>query len=475
MIENEKINRNKRVLCVDLDGTLIKTDLLMECLIRLLKKNFLYLFVVPIWLLLGIKKFKQKVAESIDIKDIKIPLNDDVVKFLNEELSKRKIYLVTGAHQSLAEIIGNQFKIFSEIHGTNESINLTGKNKAKFLVDLLGKNNFDYIGNSTVDKHVFNVAHDSYLVGHQNILPNQKFVKIFSFENDKLKSIFKSMRYQQWVKNLLVFLPLLLAQRWSNLNDVLYAFFSFLLFSAIASCVYLFNDFIDLDTDREHPSKKKRPLASADLTILTGLKVFIGLSLASFILSLIFFKHLIGILAIYIILNFLYSKYLKKIAIADIFLLASFYILRIFYGAFALDIPISPWFFSFSFFFFLSLAFLKRFSEIKLVFKNSGESLLKGRDYEINDSQFLAIFGILSGGLSTLIYSLYLYIGQHNHLYKNISWLWGQKILLLYWLAHIWLKAYRGKVKDDPVRFALKDKTSLILGCILIIFYILAI
>lgn len=281
-----------------------------------------------------------------------------------------------------------------------------------------------------------------------------------------------SMRPHHWVKNLLVFLPLFAAHE--TTDGVLFgrATILFFAFSFLASGVYLFNDLIDRKADQLHPTKKKRPIAAGNLTNIPVLVAgILSLSVGLFGGALLSWQ-VIATLGIYLVCNLLYSTFLKRVILLDVFLLASLYALRVFAGGVATHIEISPWLLALSIFLFLSLAFLKRTTEL-VTLEKSGASEVSGRGYSYSDITLLTIFGSISAYMAVLVLALYVTGEKASLLYRNPDLLWINCLILLYWLNRAWLLGRRGKIDSDPVIFVLKDRVTLIVtGLVLIVFWL---
>ena len=459
-------------LCTDLDGTLIRTDLFIESLIILLKQHPWAVFLLPLWLIRGRASLKREVASRVSVAVDKLPFRKDVLDFLhNERESGRKILLVTAADQTLAQKLADYVHEFDAVHGSDGTVNLKGKRKAAFLTSLLGKGNFDYIGDSRSDLPVWQAARAAYVVGSERVANkaarNTRVLRFFADPSPSLTTWLRSIRLLHWTKNLLVLLPVLLAHslQWSVWRASLAGF---LLFGGCASGLYIVNDILDLHSDRLHPAKSKRPLAAGEFPLsfgLIGSVVLVGSSLlASFFLDTRFAVTLVA----YAILTVAYSWKLKKIVLLDVFVLASFYTLRIWAGGFISATPVSEWFTGFSLFFFLSLAMAKRHSELQRAskFVEEGNS---GRGYIVQDREILSMFGIASSFAAVVILCLYARSPEVARLYSNPAQLLWLCPVVLYWLSRVWLLAGRGQLDHDPVLFAVSDRTSWVLGAIALV------
>jgi 4-hydroxybenzoate polyprenyltransferase len=268
--------------------------------------------------------------------------------------------------------------------------------------------------------------------------------------------LFKAIRVHQWVKNLLLLLPLVLAHQILNQHAVTFALLAFLSFSFIASSIYLVNDIFDIEADRKHPTKCLRPLASGALSKMTGYVVSVILAIFSLFIAYLINVEYLYTTIIYAGLAIVYSSFLKKIFILDVIILAIFYVIRILAGAMAIDAEITNWLLAFSLFFFLSLALVKRHGEMNDADKKLATGI-PGRDYIRDDLSILLIFGPASGFMSVLVLMLYITEQQAMDKYSNPAWLWGVSVILLYWIMRIWFLANRKLIHSDPIVYAIKD------------------
>jgi 4-hydroxybenzoate polyprenyltransferase len=461
---------SKKPLCVDLDHSLINTDLSVEAVIQCLKDDPLSAFKIPFWLLKGRPCLKQRLAERVRLNYDSLPLNRVVVEFAKSESTSRDIYLVTGSPQKFAEQIQGLFPFVKEVRGTHGNINLIAKEKAKYLIDKFGEKKFDYLGDSRADLKVFPHADRAYVVNNKqsyiDLVPNKE--KVFPRETLTFKKFFKAIRVHQWSKNVLLFIPLLLAHAYTDSFKLLQVLLGMVSFSLTASSIYLLNDLFDLENDREHPTKRNRPLAQGSMSIPVALITWGAFFCAGLSLGALVNLNFLLLLITYMVINLLYSFQLKKVALLDVFLLAGFYTLRVGIGGLAADVPVSSWLKVFSFFLFLSLAFLKRYIELYQLFHRMGRTVAVGRGYQVQDLSYIFNLGSGSGMISVLVFCLYIHQligpGQENVLYQNASFLWPIAVILFYWISSVWLRGARGQVQEDPVKFALKDPQSLIMG-----------
>lgn len=464
--DSETVSNSSLPLCVDLDGTLIQTDSLWESCLRLISQQPLMLLLLPLWLLLGKAGFKQKVSQHVNLSPSSLPFNTNLLKYLTQQrLHNRHIVLVTAANKKIAEAIASHLNIFDEILASDETHNLSGKNKAKVLIDKFGEKGFVYAANADVDLNVWQHAAAAIVVNGSEALTN-KVKKITGIEETfpteqkiSFKTILKAIRIHQWAKNILIFTALILSHNWFDINSLQSVVFAFFSFCFAASSIYLINDLIDLEADRKHQTKKHRPLAAGTLPIQWAIMIIPVLLIFSFLFASQINTNFISILIIYLVLTTAYSLFLKPIALLDVITLTSLYTIRIIAGAIAINVPLSYWLLAFSMFIFLSLALIKRFSELKNLVQQ-GETSSISRGYHVDDLPAISLFGISSGYISVLVLVLYTHDLQAGTLYAQPDWLWFVAVAVLYWISYMWLLAFRGQMNEDPVLFAIHDRSS---------------
>jgi len=467
-------------LCVDLDGTLVLTDTLHESLILLLKNNLLYIFLLPWWFLKGKAFFKDQIARRVKLTPELLPYNKNVLDYIKEKNQQgSKLYLVTASHQSVADGVADHLGIFTGQFGSNENANYKGNKKAAFLNDKFGQRQYDYIGNDAADLPVWAASANAIVAcASQSLVRkaaaiNKNVTQIKNETGTKLFSYLKMMRMHQWVKNLLIFLPLLLSHTVTDIDKFFQVCYGFILFSFAASGIYIFNDLIDLNNDRAHPKKSKRPLATGEVPVSHGFIAGTLLWSISLIVSFIYFDLLFLLIVGYIVLNFLYSTTLKKLVLIDVVVLAGFYTIRIIIGSVMAVADISFWLLTFSLFVFFSLALVKRYSEI--AFHTEDNTGVRGRGYHSEDELITTILGVASGLMSILVMALYIHDPHTQQLYSNSNWLWLTIPVLLYWMSRLWLLAHRRQITDDPILFALKDVESYATAVLLMFGFYMAI
>ncbi len=459
-------------LCVDLDGTLVRSDVLVESCLLLIKKKPWVLFLMPAWLVRGRVSFKEKIANHINIDPRTLPYQIKLLDFMKNEHAKgRPIILVTSASQKLADQIAHYLAIFTSVYASGSGVNLKGATKRDLLVRLYGERGFDYAGNSKVDIPVWSKARVAIVVnpgrGVQKEAAKQcQDIATFIDPPPSPMTYAQGLRIHQWLKNTLVFVPMLGAHEiasWRIWADGTLAFISF---SLCASSVYVLNDLLDLPSDRLHPRKCDRPFASGTLPLIEGLLfcpllLIFGFAIAFLWLPTGFWVALIG----YSLLTLGYSFWFKSIVLLDALILAALYCLRIIGGAAATHLQPSFWLLAFFIFLFFSLALVKRYSEL-LVMRQQKRLTAQGRGYHVEDLIMLMGFGVASGVLSVLVFALYINSAKVKTLYNHPTILWLACPVLLYWISRIWLITHRGEMHDDPVVFAAKDRGSWLVAAI---------
>ena len=459
---------------MDLDGTLLQTDTLLESLLVLLKASPWSLFQIPLWLLHGRAALKSELANRVTLGAASLPVNMELLAFLQtEKQSGRWLILVTGANQRIGHSVGEQIHLFEEVFASDEKVNLSGRRKARMLVDRFGKRGFDYAGNERADLAVWAEARRAVVVNSspgfvQNVKALCELEMVFKPPAAGPRVWLRALRIHQWAKNLLIFVPLLGAHQWHNFSKLSAAVLAFFAFSICASSVYLLNDLFDLEADRHHATKRRRPFASGWLALRSGIIAAPFLLLVSILLSLLLPPALVATFAGYYLLTFLYSLRLKQIEILDVLALAALYSIRVVAGGYAAQVAVSDWLLVFSLFVFLSLAFVKRFTELQMV-RHGKSDRVKGRGYRVSDLELVGSMGVASGYLAVLVFALYITNPIVTQLYTNPAALWFACPVLLYWISRVWLLAHRGLLHDDPIVFALKDKASWLVCCVLFI------
>jgi 4-hydroxybenzoate polyprenyltransferase/phosphoserine phosphatase len=462
------------VLVVDLDGTLLRTDMLLESFANVLSQAPISLWALPIWLARGKANLKQELALRARIAVENLPFDPEVLALLAEaRTTKRRIVLCTATDRRLAEAIADHLKLFDEVLASDGVLNLAAGNKAAELVRRFGRRGFDYVGNARDDLAVWQEARRAIVVSSsQSLIAAARKLceveRIITPPKLGIRTVAKGLRVHQWLKNILLFVPMFASHRLSAPDLWFKLTLAFAAFSLCASMVYILNDLIDLDSDRRHPRKSKRVFASGQMSILTGILLALGLGLVSLGLALVVGPPFTWALILYCALTSAYSFALKRILLVDCIVLAGLYTLRIIAGAQAITQPMSLWLLGFSFFLFLSLSYVKRFTEVSAAAQSGGDTSLDkkiaGRGYLVSDAPILALLGVGAGYSSAVILANYLNSETILQLYARPSFLAGLVPILLFWISWVWLKASRGEMQDDPVIFAVRDRVSQLAG-----------
>lgn len=456
-------------LCVDLDGTLVRTDLLAESFFALIRLNFLHFFSVLGWLAKGRAYCKRQIANRVDLDVTTLPYNEALLDHLRtEQANGRSLALATASDEKYAHAVAEHLGIFERVFASDGQTNLKGDNKVIALTQAFGERGFDYAGDSRADLRVWRKARRAMPVSvSRSVLAklegNVEIDRVFNNPHVGLRSYLKAIRLSQWLKNLLVFLPLLLAHVADDPMLVGKSVIAFLAFGMCASSVYLLNDLLDLSHDRKHPTKRNRPLAAGTLSLKTAIMLIPLLLACAFGLAAFLPVEFLAVLGVYYIMTLGYSLRLKRIAMLDVLVLAFLYTLRIVAGAAAVTVVPSFWLLAFSTFLFLSLALVKRYTEFAVATPAEG---LRGRGYVAVDKETVAQFGISSGFISALVLALYINGETVVEMYSRPGLLWALCPLLLYIIGRVWLLARRGMIDDDPVVFAAKDRRSQ--GCVVL-------
>lgn len=454
-------------LYVDLDGTLIKSDVSIESLLLLLKQNLLYLALVPIWLSKGLANLKAEIAARVQLPVEHLPLNPEFWRFLQEEKQRgRRLILISASNAKLVSAVGDYLSLFDAVIGSDARLNLKADNKLARIRQLNPDQPFAYAGNARADQPIWAAADEVITVNCDpalgNGLASHGQIQHFDVPDSKLVLLWKAMRPHQWLKNGLVFLPLLLAHQINNLGLLALASLGFVSFSLCASSVYLLNDLMDLDSDRRHPSKRRRPFASGRLPLTMGLLATPALLVMAFALALLLPPAFILILLFYWLVTTLYSFYLKRLFLVDVVVLALLYTLRIYAGAAAVSVAASYWLVAFSLCLFLGLAMVKRVTELvnRGQADSSAQGRLNGRAYREQHRELLTTAGMVASGLAVVVFVLYSNDPDTRELYASPRLLWLVAPLLIVLLTRVWRFAGSGRLHDDPLIFAITDHFS---------------
>lgn len=453
--------KNEPPLVVDLDGSLIYTDLLWESIAQLLKAKPYYVFHFLFWLLQGKAVLKHQIASHTTVHPEHLPYDQILLQEVKRQHEQGRLtVLATGSHREYADKIASHLNVFGMVLASDQGKNLISSNKAHALIQLFGEKGFDYVGNARADIPIWNVSRRAYSVGLKLFpLKEGQTLAIGSARQNSLQALMRAMRPRQWLKNLLVFIPILSAHLISK-ESLQQSILAFIAFSLSASSAYLLNDALDVNDDRKHPDKCRRPIASGALAMPMAIMASIVLAGVSLSISAYYQPKLMWVVMLYLFSTILYSSYLKRLMMVDVIMLAILYSLRIWGGGVSTGINLSFWLLSFSLFIFLSLALLKRYSEL-LNLSRAGKDKANGRGYTTQDKVPVGIMGINSAFVAVLILMLYFNSENVIHLYARPEFLLGIVPLLVFWLGRLWILSFRGQVNEDPIIFVSKDKPGL--------------
>lgn len=454
-------------LVVDLDGTLIHTDMLHETALGLLRDQPLAVLRIPGWLCCGKAALKQHLASRASFLPERLPYNAEFLDWLKEQKALgRKLVLCTAADHAIAMAIAVHLQLFDEVIASDGVTNLSGERKARELVGRYGRRGFDYAGNAAADLAVWQQARRAVVVNATPALVRQA-EDICAIEHRfpprarNFRIWRRVLRVHQWLKNLLLFVPLAASHQLTDPQLWLASLLAFLAFSLCASAVYIANDLLDLECDRQHPRKCNRPFAAGMVPAHHGILLAPLLLAASAALAVQTGGQFLAWLTVYFLSTCVYSLGVKRLIILDCLLLAMLYTLRIVAGTAAIGQSHSFWLLAFSVFLFLSLAFVKRYAELEIRHL-SGQEKVHGRGYYTTDAPLVQTLGVTAGYVAVLVLALYLNSDVVQKLYRTPEYLWGAVPVMLFWISWIWMQAHRGNMHDDPLLFAVKDRASLL-------------
>ena len=460
-----------RVLVVDLDGTVVRSDLLFESFWAAMARDWRTPLRAGMALLRGGRAgLKDRLASDGPVDPGSLPYDEGVLEHVRRwRAAGGRTALVTASSQVLAQKVADHLDLFDEVHGSRGTRNLKGAHKAAFLTGRFGRGGFDYIGDAEADLPVWQAAHHAI-----SVTPHQALRRrLDALMADRPGSVthlpaapvtrsayLRALRPHQWLKNALVFVPMLAAHQLTGAT-LGQSVLAFAVFSLVASSVYLLNDLLDLAADRAHPRKRRRPLASGALPLAQGTALAPLLLVAGLALALPLGWAFVGVMAVYYAATLAYSLTLKRKVIIDICVLAGLYTLRIVAGGTATGIELSVWLLAFSIFFFFAMAAVKRQAEL-VDGEAAGTARVHGRGYRVSDLPLVSMMAIASGYLSVLVMALYIYAPEVRDLYGRPEALWGICLVLLYWVSRMVMVTHRGMMHDDPIVYAVRDRISLV-------------
>jgi 4-hydroxybenzoate polyprenyltransferase/phosphoserine phosphatase len=450
-------------LVVDLDGTLTATDTLVESFLRLARTRPLRALAALATLRHGRAAFKQRVFEQGGLDVQGLPWRTDLLAWLQEQRAHgRRLVLATAADERVAHAVASEHGLFDAVYASNGRLNLKGERKRDLIVQREGPV-YSYAGDSRADLPVWRGASSAVLVGVSDDLARRvghhtAVERRFAPASVGWGTWARALRLHQWLKNLLVFVPLLTSFMFWDPAKVLAAVLAFVCFGLMASGTYILNDLWDLEADRQHPRKRLRPFASGALPIAHGVAVAGGLLLAAALMAAWLSWSLLGVLGGYLVLTTAYSAWLKRLVLVDVVTLAMLYTARVLAGAVAIGTAVSPWLLAFSTLLFFSLALVKRCGEL-VSFREAGRLAAPGRDYRVADLVVLWPLGAGASVAAVVVFCLFIAAADPAD-YPRAPLLWLAAVCLLYWLGRLWIKTARAEMHDDPIVFTLRDRAT---------------
>lgn len=461
-----RVDEKLRPIYVDLDGTLIASDMLWEALFLLARQDPLSLWKLPFWLKQGKAGLKACLARNVRFDPALLPYRPEVLDALRAEKAKgRRIVLATATNERMARTIADHLGLFDAVLSSSERVNLSAERKLDAILAHCGEGGFDYWGNSADDVCLFEKAGEAVVVRPDKAAQawqREHGARLIETEDALAKGCLKVVRPHQWMKNLLVFVPLALNQEFLEASMAAAAILAFLSFSFAASSVYIVNDLLDLESDRRHKTKRKRPFAAGTVPIPIGLMLAAALLAGSLLAALFLPPAFMLVLLAYLAITTAYSVVLKRMLLIDVLTLAALYTTRIVAGSTAIVADDSFWLLAFSIFFFLSLALVKRYTEL-VDFGTGAHRSKTGRGYVDADIETLSQAGMASGFASVLVLALYIDSADVRQLYAHPWLMWPLCPLVLYIIVRIWILARRNEMHEDPVVFILRDWRSQIM------------
>ncbi len=456
--------RSQAPIVVDLDGTLVATDTLAESVLAMVKAAPARLLWAPLWLASGRARFKAEVAGRGAIAVSTLPYNQELLEFLHAEKCRgRRIVLATAAHESIARQVAEHLGLFDRVIATSGDDNLKGERKLAAIEAELGQS-FAYIGDHAADLPIWRRAEQPMLVERRpgagaRLQRQVTFTQVFAGEGHGLGDWIRAFRVHQWLKNLLLLVPLLTSFQFLEPGKLLAVLGAFLAFSVAASATYVMNDLLDLGSDRIHPRKRNRPFASGRIGVVPGAAAASAMLALALAAAPLIAPKFACMLVVYLVATVTYSLVLKRYVLIDVMTLGLLYTLRIIAGATAISVAVSPWLLAFSMFLFTSLAMVKRCSEL-VSLGAAGRSGASGRDYQVTDLTVLWPLGVGTALCAVVVFGLFINVPDTQARYATPELLWCVALGLIYWLGRLWTKTSRGEMHDDPILFAARDRGS---------------
>ena len=456
-------------LVLDLDGTLTYADTLAELSVRVIKSAPLSIFLFPWYLLKGKARFKDFISSQLNFDPQGIPYREELIEYVRaQRRSGRRTILATAANESIAQAVAAHLDLFDQVLASDRTTNLKGEVKLAAIRREVGQT-FSYAADSAADLPIWRAATTAIAVNCPASLVREinsvaVMERIFPGRSrlEKLRAWVSMLRLHQWVKNLLIFVPLVTSFQFLEISKVVALVQGFLAFSLIASATYVANDIWDLRSDRAHPRKRNRPLASGSISIARGALGALVLLGAGMALAWYDSKAFAGVLVGYLTLTIVYTWALKALVLLDVLMLSLLFAIRIIAGSVLASAPVSTWLFGFAIFMFISLALVKRAGEL-VALEQLGMSSTKGRDYRVTDLNILLPLGVGTALSAIVVFCLFISAPETRARYRSPELLWLVAFGLVYWSARLWVKVSRGEMHDDPIVFAAKDLNSRIM------------
>jgi len=458
------------VLAIDLDGTLSRTDTLLEQAFRVMADHPWLLVPIALGKPRSRPALKRRLAEAAKLQPASLLVNDDVLRLAREaKAAGDLVVLATGADAAVARAVADHLGGFDAVFASDGTRNLKGPAKAELLEARFGRGGFDYVGDSEADRPVWRAARRAYVAGGNRALAarvRSECADVVGLgdghESGRLRTVLDALRPHQWAKNVLVFAPMLAAHRLDS-QALEAGAAAFLAFSLCASSVYVLNDLADLPHDRAHPTKRRRPFASGDLNLSWGPALMVCLLGCALLVGCFLPLGFLAMLLAYYGATLAYTLALKRRPVWDVMTLAGLYTLRIFAGGAATRVPVSLWLLAFSMFLFFCLAVVKRQTKLIRLLR-AGGGAAPGRGYEAGDLDMLRSMAASSGMIAVLVLALYVNSADVLTLYPHPRALWALCPILLFWVSRVLMASNRGLMDEDPVVFALRDRVSLACG-----------
>ena len=473
MADNSANKPARKPLVLDVDGTFLRTDMLFECFWAGLGKNPLATLKTSFAHFKNPARLKAELAQIAQLRTDLLPVEPEVLAMARTAQSQDyEVILASASDQSLVTRLAADHGLSERVFASDGVTNLKGERKADALIAAYGEEGFDYGGNAAVDRAIWDHADGALVVG------DERSAKVMEARGKpvtrinagwRMKDVLRSFRPHQWVKNVLLFVPLIAGHAF-DLNTLVMAILGVISFSAAASSIYLVNDLLDLEADRLHVKKCKRPFASGAVPIQVGMVSFLVLAVIALGVAAALGWAFVGVVSFYMLLSLAYSLKLKRMRWVDIAVLASLYTLRVVAGAAATGIYVSGYLLVFIFPVFLALGCVKRLTELTLA---TSDARLPGRGYGRPDRPDLLNVASLGVVAALVAFFLYSFTDQAISLYKTQWLIWVAEIPLAWWMIRMVRLGWHGKQDYDPIVFAMKDKRGigLMLMAMSIMFY----